>query len=105
MSRAEDQPDQQAECRSPGRRRSRRTATKRASTARACQRGTNGGRTRCPSKPVDPLRSTFELHVDRSDDARTHAQLSAIRALLSSGSVSQKALRAPEQSNTQGLRR
>lgn len=63
----------------------------------ARQRATNGGRTQHPPKPDErsdggshAFQSTFELLVARSDDARAHAQLSAIRALLSSGPPPQR---------------
>lgn len=69
-----------------------------AHEGRARQRATDGGRTRRPSKPDDhadsgsphAFQSTFGLLVARGDDARTHAQLAALRALLSSGPAPQR---------------
>jgi hypothetical protein len=44
---------------------------------------------RCNSGWLPVFHATCELLVDQSDDGRTHAQLSAIRALLSSSPASQ----------------
>lgn len=76
-----DQPKQRNVCRAPSRRRA-------ATPARRARRPRS--RDSCPERVRDCLPifdSTCELLVAKSDDGRTKAQLSALRALLSSSAA------------------
>jgi hypothetical protein len=85
MSNADGKPNEGDTCRAPSR---RRTATRASATARRTR-----SRDTCPQRQRGCLpifHSTCELLVAKSDDGRTQAQLSAIRALLSSGAATRR---------------
>lgn len=82
MSNAKGKPNERDKCRAPSRRRPATRASERARRQRS--------RDTCPHRRHSSLpvfHATCELRVAKSDDGRTHAQLSAIRALLSSGAA------------------
>jgi hypothetical protein len=85
MSNADGKPNERNTCRAPSRRRAATRASTRARRPRS--------RDTCPQRqrgcsPV--FHSTCELLVAKSDDGRTQAQLSAIRALLSSDAATMR---------------
>lgn len=85
MSNADGKPTEGDTCRAPSRRRAAARAGTRAHRPRS--------RDTCPQRQRGCLpifNSTCELLVAKSDDGRTQAQLSAIRALLSSGAATRR---------------
>ena len=82
MSNATGKPNERDKCRAPSRRRPATRASERARRQRS--------RDTCPQRQhgcLPVFHAACELRVAESDDGRTQAQLSSIRALLSSGAA------------------